>query len=97
MTTRELFRATILDEETRFTLHEVCEFCSIRESAVIEMVEEGITEPLDATAATLEFSGVAVTRLMMACRLQRDLHVNLAGAALALELLDEIRALEGRR
>jgi chaperone modulatory protein CbpM len=37
---------------------------------------------------------VAVTRLRTAHRLQRDLHINLAGAALALDLLEEIKTLK---
>lgn len=96
MTTSGLIKGTILDEEITLTLHEVCEVCGVQESAVIEMVKEGVAEPLDDSSATLEFSGVAVTRLMTAHRLQRDLHINLAGAALALELLDEITALKRR-
>lgn len=47
-------------------------------------------------AAQWVFSGAAVTRIQMALRLQRDLHVNLAGVALALDLLDEIERLKRR-
>jgi chaperone modulatory protein CbpM len=87
----------ILDEELTLSIDEVCEVCGIEESLVVEMVREGVAEPLDEAAARWSFSGVAVTRLKTARRLQRDLHVNLAGAALALELLEEIRALRRRR
>lgn len=93
MTSRESLTGIVLDEEVTLSLDEVCEVCGIQQSVVIEMVAEGIAEPLDDASSDLEFSGIAVTRLMAAFRLQRDLHINLAGAALALDLLDEIRIL----
>jgi chaperone modulatory protein CbpM len=97
VTARDPVRGVILDEETILTLQEVCEVCGVKVSLVIEMVQEGIVEPLDVASNKLEFSGVAVTRLLTAYRLQRDLHVNLPGAALALDLLDEINALRRTR
>jgi chaperone modulatory protein CbpM len=97
VTATERVKGVILNEETTLTLQEVCEVCGVEESLVIEMVQEGIVEPLDISANRVEFSGIAVTRLLTAYRLQRDLHVNLPGAALALDLLDEISALGGRR
>ena len=93
MTELDQLIGIVLDEQLSLTLHEVCEVCGIEESMVVEMVEEGIADPLDRTAALWEFSGIAVVRLRTAHRLQRDLDVNLAGAALALELLEEIRRL----
>jgi chaperone modulatory protein CbpM len=94
MTRRDPVTGVVLDEAVRLTLHEVCEVCGIEESVIVEMVKEGVAEPLDEAAAHWEFSGIAVTRLRTAHRLQRDLEVNLAGAALALDLLEEIRRLE---
>jgi len=87
----------VLDEEVTITLTQVCTICGVEESVVLELVQEGVAEPLEPSASELEFSGVAVTRLLTAWRLQRDLHVNSAGAALALELLDRIDALKSGR
>jgi chaperone modulatory protein CbpM len=84
----------VLDERLTLTLNEVCEVCGVEESVVVEMVREGVAEPLDPGANHWVFTGVAVTRLRTAHRLQRDLHINLAGAALALDLLEEIRTLK---
>ena len=97
MTERYTLTGIVLDEELSLTLHEVCEVCGIEESVVIEMVDEGVAEPLDPSAVLWEFSGIAVARLRTAHRLQRDLRINLAGAALALDLLEEIRRLESAR
>lgn len=97
MNIREPLSGIVFDDEITLSLDEVCEVCGVTESIVIEMVREGIAEPLEETSTRLVFSGIAVTRLLTAHRLQRDLHVNLPGAALALELLDEIRVLKGAR
>jgi chaperone modulatory protein CbpM len=96
MNQRDPLSGTVLDETLTLTLTEVCEICGFEQSLVIEMVHEGVADPVDPQAEQWEFSGVAVTRLRTAQRLRRDLHVNLAGAALALDLLEEIRTLRGR-
>lgn len=97
MSERDLHTGIVLDETLTLTLREVCETCGVEESVVVEMVREGVAEPLEPQAEHWEFSGIAVTRLRTAWRLQRDLHVNLAGAALALDLLEEIRRLQAWR
>lgn len=85
-----------MSEHLEFTLHEVCRLCGTREEIVIEMVLEGVVDRLHSTETEWIFSGTSVARIQTALRLQRDLDVNLAGAALALELLDEIRRLRQR-
>jgi len=96
MNQRDPLTGIVLDETVTLTLHEVCEVCGIGQDVVVEMVREGVAEPVDPAAGQWQFSGIAVTRLRTAHRLQRDLHVNLAGAALALDLLEEIRMLRRR-
>jgi chaperone modulatory protein CbpM len=86
----------VLDETVILTLHEVCRVCGTREEIVVEMVHEGVVEPLGARQDTWRFSGVAVARIRTALRLQHDLDVNLPGAALVLELLEEIESLRRR-
>lgn len=86
----------VLDENLRLTLHEVCRLCEAREELIVEMVHEGIVEVSARTEKRWVFSGDAVMRIQTALRLQQDLHVNVPGAALALELLDEIERLRRR-
>ncbi|HEY8520490.1 MAG TPA: chaperone modulator CbpM [Gammaproteobacteria bacterium] len=86
----------VLDERVELSLTELCRMCGLHEEAVIEMVEEGIIEPRGSDRSAWRFSGVAVTRVQRVVRLQRELEVNLPGAALALELLDEIERLRRR-
>lgn len=86
----------LLDEETRFTLDEFANACAVQSAWLVELVDEGILEPEGAAPERWRFSGVMVRRVRTARRLQRDLGINLAGVALALELLEEIETLRTR-
>lgn len=96
MSEERLIGGQLLDEHVRLTLTDVCRICGAREETVVEMVREGVVAPADAAEKPWIFSGLAVTRIRTTLRLQQDLHVNLAGAALALELLEEIERLRGQ-
>ena len=85
--------AVLLDDSVEFSLTEVCAACRVSEELVIEIVAEGIVEPLGGDRAQWRFSGVALTRVQRVLRLQHDFGVNLAGAALALDLLEELERL----
>ena len=85
--------AVLLDESVEFSLAELCAACSVSEQVVIEIVAEGIVEPLGRDRAQWRFSGVALARVHRVMRLQQDFGVNLAGAALALDLLEEVERL----
>ena len=61
------------------------------------MVDEGVLEPRGAVPAQWRFSGGAVTRAQKALKLVRDLRVNWPGAALALDLLEEVERLRVER
>ncbi len=86
----------VLDNETVLTLEEMCESCGVSVEIVREMVDEGVLEPLATGNSGPQFPARALQRLQTALRLQRDLDINLAGVALALDLLQEIRALRTR-
>ncbi len=79
------------------TLLEVSRFCAVQTGFVIEMIEEGALAPLGGSVPeSWRFSAVQTHLVMVAARLQRDLGVNLAGAALALQLLDEMETLRAQ-
>jgi chaperone modulatory protein CbpM len=82
----------VLDDSIEFSLAEVCRICGVQEQIVVEIVEEGVVEPLG-DVGQWRFTGVSVTRVQRVLRLQDEFEVNLAGAALALELLEEIERL----
>ncbi|MBK7422493.1 MAG: MerR family transcriptional regulator [Propionivibrio sp.] len=86
----------ILEELNELTLAELCRACAVRSESIVELVEEGVLAPLGREPHRWRFSGIHMHRATVALRLQRDLGVNLAGAALALQLLDEVEALRAR-
>jgi len=63
---------------------------------VMALVEEGLVAPSGAAPAEWRFTGVHMHRARVAVRLQKDLGVNIAGAALALQLLEELDSLRAR-
>jgi chaperone modulatory protein CbpM len=89
--------ATLLDDSVEFSLDELCAACRVSEELVVDIVAEGIVEPLGADRAAWRFSGVAVARIQRVIRLQQEFDVNLPGAALALELLEEVERLRRAR
>lgn len=62
----------------------------------LTLVEEGLVAPTGTEPAEWRFTGVHMHRARVAVRLQKDLGVNLAGAALALQLLEELDTLRAR-
>ena len=93
----EPINVDLLDDSVEFSLAELCRIVGVQEQLVIEIVEEGIVEPSGDARPQWRFTGVAVTRIQRVIRLQREFEVNLPGAALALELLDEIERLRRGR
>lgn len=93
---RKIISGMVLAEDTELTLAELCRACSIHAEQLIELINEGIVEPRGRSQKNWRFSGPALIRARIAIRLQRDLGVNLAGAALALQLLEEIDRLHGQ-
>ena len=86
----------LLDERIELSLTEICSACSASPEWIIELVEEGVLEPIGAEQTQWRFQGSSVQKAHAATRLQRDLDLNLAGVALALDLLDEIEILRAR-
>ena len=88
--------AIILEEQTGLTLTEVCQACAVRVEFIVGLVDEGVLDPIGREPHRWRFTGTHLRRATVALRLQRDLGVNRAGAALALQLLDEIETLQAR-
>jgi chaperone modulatory protein CbpM len=94
--TTKLLTGTLLDEQVVWTLADVCDACSTQSEWIVELVAEGILEPSGGEPNDWLFTGTGLTRAQAARRLQSDLEINLAGVALALDLMEEIEALRSR-
>jgi chaperone modulatory protein CbpM len=84
----------VFDDDLQINLVEFCQICQINSTEVIEMVQEGVLEPVSGISyQEWCFNSVAIHRLRTAKRLQQDLQINLPGVALALDLLQELEQL----
>ena len=94
--TTTILSGRILENETRLTLRQLCDTCAVHAEYIIELVDEGFIEPSGVEKSHWCFSGVAIKRVRKAKHLQRDLGLNPAGVALAIELMDEIEDLRAK-
>ena len=97
----KLLKGEIFEKETELSLADLCRVCHMPAERVIELVQEGVIEPLAPEPMRREparwrFRGISVRRVRCAQRLERDLGINVAGAALAIELLEELERLRAR-
>ncbi len=88
----EIVSGRVLDEMVTLTLEELSRACRVHREWILELVDEGILEPRGERGA-LCFTASCLPRARRVWRLQHDLGVNLAGAALALDLMEEIERL----
>ncbi len=86
----------LVDEQVEFTLIELSRACQVDSEQLIALVDEGVLVPLGADALSWRFEGPVLKRARAALRLMHDLELNAAGAALVLDLLDQIDALQSR-
>ncbi len=88
-----LCTSTLLDENTCCSLQELSTFCCQSTELVLEMIEEGMIVPAGSSPSQWRFGLREIHRVQTAHRLIRDLQVNMSGAALALDLLEELEEL----
>ncbi|MGV8894309.1 MAG: chaperone modulator CbpM [Burkholderiaceae bacterium] len=90
----------VVEEEIELTLIELCQACDAPQEQITIWVQEGMLEPSDPQPQPQpqpqewRFGGATLRRARLAQRLTRDLEINPAGVALALDLLDEIAELK---
>ena len=93
---KSLFEGQVIDDRTEITIVQLCRRCSVQTELVLRLVDEGIIEPSRQEGDVLYFPHSCTRRTQVVLRLRSDLGVNMAGAALALELLDRIENLQAR-
>jgi len=89
----EIITGMLIDDDRLLTLADLCRACGVHAEVITDMVEYGIIEPSGDTAGHWQFTGGCLWRVTTVVHLQRDLEVNLAGAALALDLIEEVQEL----
>jgi chaperone modulatory protein CbpM len=86
----------IFEEYAVLSVRDLSRICAVDERHIVELVHEGVLNVVDADGTEWRFTGEALRRARLALRLERDLEINLAGVALALELMEEIEQLRRR-
>lgn len=86
----------IVDEERGVSLAQLCHTCGLSVESVVEMVDEGILVTRGTRRSQWRFSSQNIRRAQIARRLKRDLEVDFAGIALALDLLEQVDELKRR-
>ena len=97
-----LTEVEVLDNSHSIHISRFTEICRVNRRTVREMVAVGLIEPVrmapsaerqHSSSREWEFDISALERARRALRLQRDLELNLAGAAMVVELMEEIESL----
>jgi chaperone modulatory protein CbpM len=94
--TNRILTGIVVEESAELSLTELSKACSTSTEWLIKLVEEGVLEPMDEQQAQWRFSGASLKRARTARRLHEDLNINLAGVALALDLIEQIETLRER-
>ena len=96
MSKQSILTGIIVEENTIFTLGELSRACGKPAEWILALVEEGIIEPVSGDQTHWKFHSYCLRRVRIAQRLESDLGLNLAGIALAVELLEEVKGLRNR-
>jgi chaperone modulatory protein CbpM len=81
---------------TWVTMKELCRVSGCTADWVVDLVEEGILEPVGPDRSAWRFESSSLTVVRRVQRLQIDLDVNLAGIAVVLALVEENAQLKRR-
>jgi chaperone modulatory protein CbpM len=84
------------DLDFSLTLAEISRCCGVTAEKVLVLVAEGVLSPRGRAQREWRFDASDLARALRALRLERDLGINLAGAALAMDLIDEMQSLRDR-
>jgi chaperone modulatory protein CbpM len=86
----------IVEESAELSLDQLCQACELSEQEIVELVEEGVIDPEGNRPSSWRFRAVSLRRIRISRNLQRELGVNAPGAALAIDLLEELEELRTR-
>lgn len=93
---KKILTGVIVEESAELSLTELSRACATSTEWLIELVDEGVLEPVGQRQPQWRFSGASLKRARTARRLHDDLKINLAGVALALDLIEEVEAMRER-
>jgi chaperone modulatory protein CbpM len=90
----ELTELAWLEEHRELTLAELAELSGLSEAELHELEDCGAIAPVDPGAVERTFGAECIVAARAAFRLRNDFELDAQGLAVALALLDRVRALE---
>ena len=94
ITQETILSSVIVDENTTFTIREICTRCNIPYQIIIQMAEHGLFDLSTNLDDDTEIDLKTLKRIEAAFRLHQDLEINMPGVSLILELKDQIDLLQ---
>ncbi len=93
----DVLLAQVLDDDDWLRIDEICNRLCVEQQWIVEMVELGALEPRGGLEPSdWAFPRRQLPRVLAMTRLVTDLGVNLTGAAIIVELVEERRRLQAR-
>lgn len=86
----------INDDHNEISLDELSQALNTSPDFVIALIEYDVIQPRGQHREEWRFNSVCIRRARLAHSFQRDLHVNLSGINLALDLLEKIDELKSQ-
>jgi chaperone modulatory protein CbpM len=95
-TTSYALDGIVVEEEIVFSLTGLCQAAGASPAQVLALVDEGVLQPTGDAPQHWAFAGPSLRATRVALRLNADLALGTAGAALVLDLLEEIGTLHAK-
>lgn len=96
MANKSLVIVAVAEQDPELSFEDLCHACLVAPQDIQEMIEYGVIDPRGVSYETWRFDLEHVQRIRKVLHLQHDLEVNLAGAALVLELIDEMEKMRAK-
>ncbi len=88
-----VIQGIIIEETSTISFVEVCKQHNLNEQSLMEMVEHGLFQPSSQGLQRMGFDLKTLAKITSAHRLQSDLGLNIEGAVLVIELMEEMESL----
>lgn len=91
MSKQDIINGMIMNGNLTLTFVEVCHHCHLSEEELLDWIAHGLLgEDVHPSVEKTQFNHEMIVRIRRAYRLRNELEVNVQGAILVLELLDQI-------
>lgn len=85
-----------MNENVIYTTYAICHTHNLNKDIINEMVSWGIADPMGDNPDNWLFTQNDFERIERAIRFRKELDINIPGAALAIELIEEIKHLRNQ-